>query len=150
MYGKYPVNPTNEFITCYGRCIGNGGMPAEIVDVDNSSPYKNALVLWDSREADSFFTLLHPPKVHVSNNGYATIEINGANLEITYYSSYTSDTNAVPVEQAIIKEIWAADNNTGVINCLNVADLTIQNGKSELTYLNNISDLNRVGKSPQV
>lgn len=147
MYSKNPPKPDNEFITSYGRCIGNGGMPCEIRDIDQSSTSKNSLVLWDSRIADSFFSILHPPKVYITNNGYAMIEIDRQNLKITYYASYTSDINADPTESPIITESWISNNITGEITCIGIEDLTILDEKSELSYYSETPDPERAGNN---
>jgi Calcineurin-like phosphoesterase len=155
MYGKYK-NPDdskgNKYITAYGRCIGNGGMPVEIAPIveDDASTYH--LRLYDNRIQQSFSFSInqkdHLGGVKLAANGYALMEIKGSNLTITYYASYVNDEGQpILAEQPLIAETWCADNTNGGIKFLGAKDFTKKDGSaSALTYFGGDQDPMSIGK----
>jgi predicted phosphodiesterase len=141
IYGKYkePDGPSGEkYVTAHGRCIGNGGMPVELTRSHAANPVKAQqyhLVLHDAHAVDQIPALLFC-KIQIAGNGYAVLEINGPQLVITYYLSYTASARTTPKDTAVVKETWTADHNNGKITCQQTEDLTADplTGNSILTY----------------
>jgi predicted phosphodiesterase len=106
----------------YGRCIGNGGTPVEILGKNfNLSDKKkgyNKLVAVDKRHNKTV------KDVVLGFNGYVCIKLLNDLLKIEYYDS----------RQFLLSEEWKADittgNISGTINPPPVNLLVLQNGKS--------------------
>ncbi|HMQ78322.1 MAG TPA: metallophosphoesterase [Ignavibacteria bacterium] len=99
IYGKYQ---TNEGLTAYGRCLGHGGMPIELVNVSKIKHQKASesnLVLFDNRVCKEV------EKVEIGHNGYIIMTINNSNLKTDYYDE----------NELIISEEWEADLQNGKI-----------------------------------
>ena len=98
LYGKYQ---NGEGITAYGRCIGHGGMPVEIVkEKDKPSRDKvssRKLVLYDNRYKETI------GGTDVGVNGYVSLKLNNENLTMEYYDA----------GGRILFEKWKADNTNG-------------------------------------
>ena len=112
IYGLYGSAPC---IKAYGRCIGHGGMPVELV---KSAPKKDKiikkpLVLFDNRKKETI------DGVSIGYNGYTLLNFNKDKLEIEYYDS----------EKRIISESWEVNNKTGKLKGISIKsedkDLTI-------------------------
>lgn len=151
MYGKYKKPDVGElkYVTAYGRCIGNGGMPDEhksnrTMIAQSAEDYN--LVLWDHRDVDEIPAYIFW-KVKIGANGYSVMELDGDQLVISYFSSYTNDDLATPVEQLIVRETWKADNQTGAITCIKTEDCTVDplTGLSKLSYRPG-ADISGIGK----
>lgn len=86
-------------VTCYGRCMGNGGMPVELdakhfeVDPDKSSFLK--LVAYDHRASGE------EENYNFGYNGYACLRLEEEKLTISYYD----------IQQLLFSETWQAAND---------------------------------------
>ncbi len=77
MYGRLQAD--NGF-TLYGRCIGHGGMPVDVVDESKAKVDSSAnLVIFDNRPCKPV------NDKYVGHNGYAVLNIEGNLLEVNYY-----------------------------------------------------------------
>jgi|ERR1043165_5015796 predicted phosphodiesterase len=134
MYGKYKEeNKTGKkYISAYGRCIGNGGMPDEHllrkgVSKKNADKYK--LVVYDGRTAEEYNKQNF--EVELGYNSYAVMSIKGKQLDIRYYTAYMTDDGVDKGEKSIVHETWQTDNTTGDITCLGIKDLTVGEAKDK-------------------
>jgi|GEM_PF-410962 len=147
IYGSYQAAGG---ITAYGRCIGNGGMPCDLVydpskafgldltsnpnDLIHYTPQqvsarkiqaqKSNLVLHDNRFVEEIMD------VRLGHNGYAMLSFNNEALTIDYYD------DSLP--QPIISEKWAANLATGAIKGISIVDNT------KGTYPNNDLDTSKL------
>jgi len=112
IYGLYGSSPC---IKAYGRCIGHGGMPVELVKIlpKNNKINKKPLVLFDNRKKETI------DGVSIGYNGYTLLNFDKDKLEIEYYDS----------EKRIVSENWEINNKTGKLNGISIEsedkDLTI-------------------------
>lgn len=99
MYGKYN---DKLGISAYGRCIGHGGMPIELLSdkPDQDKIREKNLVLFDNRFNQKI------GKVRVGVNGYAIINFNNENVDVDYYDS----------KSKIVSEKWEIDNFNGKLS----------------------------------
>ncbi|HWJ29176.1 MAG TPA: hypothetical protein VNS32_21730, partial [Flavisolibacter sp.] len=79
-------------ITAYGRCIGHGGMPISLVNINALKPGSNP-VLVDNRPNKE---VAGKP---VGHNGYAIMELEDQQLQISYYDE----------ENLLLVEMWEYD-----------------------------------------
>jgi 3',5'-cyclic AMP phosphodiesterase CpdA len=86
-YGAFRTHPKGPLIR--GRCIGHGGMPTE--DIHKPVKRERNLVFYDQRVAGSV------DRTEVGYNGFALLEFDGANLEV----SYVEETGRV-----LLREKW--------------------------------------------
>ena len=114
VYGKYQLSP--EHITCYGRCIGNGGMVDEHLPdrkLDPAKAVSRKFELTDTRVADTFH--FNDKSIEVGYNGYLQMEIAGRELKMTWWSAYwNGNSNMVPYNKPVFTETWAPDGVGGV------------------------------------
>ncbi len=93
IYDKYAV-PGG--ISCYGRCIGHGGMPVERgadPDIDECR-----WLAWDNRRYDN------GERINAGYNGYANIVLDGPAMNVEYRDLHG---------ELLITESWQVDLNTG-------------------------------------
>ena len=88
-YGQYKAE---RGITAYGRCIGHGGMPISLVNINALKPGSNP-VLVDNRPNKE---VAGKP---VGHNGYAIMELEDQQLQISYYDE----------ENLLLVEMWEYD-----------------------------------------
>jgi len=110
VYGQYQ---SKDGIKAYGRCIGHGGMPAEVGKVDSNgkesfnkpdteAAKKYNLVFYDGRKKGII------GKTIVGHNGYAVIDLDNEKMTITYKDdTYPGD---------LFKEEWTVDIRSGKIS----------------------------------
>lgn len=114
VYGKYQLSP--EHITCYGRCVGNGGMVDEHLPnrtLDPAKAVSRKFELTDTRVADTFH--FDKKEIEVGYNGYLQMEIDGRALRMTYWAAYwNGNANMVPYNKPEYLEAWQADGSGGV------------------------------------
>jgi hypothetical protein len=93
VYDKYAVK---DGITCYGRCIGHGGMPVErgaFPDIDECR-----WLAWDNRRYEN------GEAINAGYNGYANIVLDGPTLHVEYRDLHGT---------LMLKEKWQVDLKSG-------------------------------------
>jgi predicted phosphodiesterase len=111
LYGKYKCE---DGITAYGRCIGHGGMPVEILKTYDKEKKKKFAGLAASRNLVITDKRLRfaVDDIPIGFNGYAILQVADPNISITYFSTgYESTDAAAP----LITETWTVDNQ-GIIS----------------------------------
>ncbi|MDB5281979.1 MAG: metallophosphoesterase, partial [Bacteroidota bacterium] len=99
-------------VTAYGRCIGHGGMPVEIIDkVCPKCATKSNLVAFDNRVAS------HIGNSEVGHNGYAILNIWNENVVIEYHDE----------KKLLVTERWRYDKDKK-----QMASVSIENPGKEL------------------
>lgn len=88
----YDKNCLKNNLNVYGRCIGNGGMPVELVS--GVSKYHDKVIAYDNR---SRFKLKN---TDLGYNGFANIELKGNELKIKYYDIRN---------ELLMEEYWISD-----------------------------------------
>lgn len=118
VYSKYGIAPC---LTAYGRCIGHGGMPVELVkDIPSEKIIKKKpLVLFDNRLRETI------DGIKVGFNGYLMLNIEINNLEIEYYDQV----------KKVLTEKWTVDNKTGILK-----GISIQNDEKNLTLTQELNN----------
>jgi len=95
IYDKYAV-PNG--ITCYGRCIGHGGMPVErgaLPDI-----HECRWLAWDNRRYDN------GEKIDAGYNGHANLVLDGPEMRVEYYDLHGT---------LLFKEKWRVDLKSGAL-----------------------------------
>jgi hypothetical protein len=108
------------------------------------------LVVYDERTADSIPLSRgkNPPKRDVGFNGFATIALDGSQVEIQYYAAYRKDDGADKGKnELLIHESWEVNQDNGQIKFINATDFTSSKPPNEerTTYFGDRDPL-RVGK----
>jgi predicted phosphodiesterase len=102
-FSMYEKAQVNEGITCYGRCIGHGGMPVEVSTAEfarNNKTHGNTkLLMVDDRVRPN--TNAFP----LGLNGYVVVTLNNEQLEIGYFD----------VNEKLFSETWTADIEAGTV-----------------------------------
>jgi len=140
IYGSYQAAGG---ITAFGRCIGNGGMPCDLVynpskafGLDLSShdgdeiqydpkqvnarkiqAQKSNLVLHDNRLGEEV------SGVRLGHNGYTMLSFNNEALTIDYYDDILP-TPITAEQQPIITEKWSVNTATGQLKGISIVDNT--------------------------
>lgn len=85
-------------INAYGRCLGHGGMP---VDRGNGPKRQRPLQFYDDRSYDPVQRKIVQSQTDFGVNGYALLNLAGANLRISYKDISGSE---------VVSEQWVAEN----------------------------------------
>jgi len=93
----YDKNCLKNNVNVYGRCIGNGGMPVEIVN--GISKYQEKVIAFDNR---SRFKIKN---TDLGFNGFANLELEGDKLKISYYDIKN---------ELLAEENWKSNNNSEI------------------------------------
>ncbi len=94
VYGKFK---RGKGITAHGRCIGHGGMPVEFkAKLKPEKAKETNLILHDARKNTEI------KDVNIGYNGYAVMNINGAELKTEYYDIR---------DELLLAESWQVDEN---------------------------------------
>jgi hypothetical protein len=117
LYGGVQIG---EGVKAFGRCIGHGGMPVEIIHKKELDKLKKdrKLVLFDNRYKSRL------KKTDLGHNGYCNLLLNNENMVIEYFDE----------DKRILSEEWKIDLNTGLLSGKNITDFT--NGASPSTLEN--------------
>lgn len=97
IYGNYS---TIDGIKAFGRCIGHGGMPTDIIKKPFQQNAKESnLILFDNRISKQI------DDTDVGHNGYAILTIENENLNVDYYDE----------KDLLVTEQWKYDKNRQII-----------------------------------
>jgi predicted phosphodiesterase len=124
VYGGVQIE---EGIKAFGRCVGHGGMPVEIIHKKELDKLKKdrKLVLFDNRFKSKL------GNTDIGHNGYCSLLIDKENLLIEYFDE----------DKKILSEEWEIDLNTGLLSGENITDFTsgaypstLENSKNKLFH----------------
>jgi hypothetical protein len=109
-FSVYGCLQMKDGITAFGRCIGHGGMPIEIIHEKELSKLKKdrKLVLFDNRYKSRL------GKTDIGHNGYSNLLFNRDNLTIEYFDEI----------KKILSEEWKIDLKTGLLSGKKINDFT--------------------------
>ncbi len=115
----YGVHAQNDKLKAFGRCIGHGGMPVEILPLKKSDADQQSLIAYDERINPAY------ENNSIGYNGFATIQLDKNKATIEYFD--------ITLNEPLIREEWINDMEsnslTGTIQ--NIANaLTIYDGRS--------------------
>jgi hypothetical protein len=136
MYNRY-ASPDGKHITAYGRCIGNGSMVDEHLEIRKLDPAKalsRGLELYDFRVADTFHFDDKP--LGIGYNGFAQLTVRADSLEITYWGAYSNGHDRRKEPSPLITESWEVNAASGSVVRQSIVDHTKDpvTGKSDLSY----------------
>jgi len=133
-FAVYGCVQMKEGIKTFGRCIGHGGMPIEIIHEKELNKLKKdrKLILFDNRYKSKL------QKTDIGLNGYSNLLFNNDNLIIEYFDE----------NKKILSEEWNIDLNTGLLSGKKITDFTsgsypstLENSKDKLFhYSRNIEE----------
>ena len=145
-FSVYGPNKLDNGSNVFARCIGNSGMPVELI-VDNGAykvpksanindPVNHNLVLYDNRLREHI-----DGSIPLGHNGYTTLNLGGPKLVISYYD----DNDMQPQSRKILEEEWEVDITTGKLTGNSITDLTLT---SDFPLNSFAGDLNKAIGAP--
>lgn len=113
----YGQNTFGEKLSCFTRCIGNGGMPVEIRHLVPKSgevdhPANRNLVLYDKRTRNVI-----AEDIPLGHNGFVLLKLCNERLAIEYYDDSTGS-----AKNLLLTEEWAVNKGSGRCTGVRITD----------------------------